>query len=426
MNQPAEKPVLTSFSTELHARVGRAGGRLEDAAFEGGTARARIQATPRQALDAFFAPADSEVKALVVGPALRFWYQQVGVERGEGDGSEALGAVVAALSAWVGEAGHDELAELLRRRAYDARRVREAQLPWLVAQGHKPTAIVLVSPDEVRRDRWRAEVPFALYSSFAVDETDAGKIVPGEPLGQGTRFLYCARTEAEAARLRDLDEAILHEAGRDPLTAAGLRLEQGLLLGYPECCARAYSSGHAVDSPWHEMWLALRPGQPQVTGEPLANFLLATIYGLAFFAHVPCGPRCAATVAQNRAMLDAVFDDVTRRRLQSVLGLSAVVWPGGPMWVFRAGERVANTVAIEVIRELPVAELVGPRYASRLVGRLLRSAEEDAEIDALRVGEAALEVRVRGRWREVADPERRRWRRRPAPRLALYGDDGGE
>lgn len=386
---------------------------------------ARIQATPQQALDAFFAPAESAATALVVGPALRFWYQQLGVERGRGDGSEALRAVVAALSAWVGEDGHDELAELLRRRGYDARRVREAQLPWLVARGHKPAAIVLASPGEVRRDRWRAEVPFAVYSTFAVDETDAGKIVTGLPLEQGTRCLYCARTEAEAERLRDLDARILRGAGRDPATVAGLRLEQGLLLGYPECCARAYAGGHPVDSPWHEMWLALGPGQPQIAGEPLANFLLATIYGLAFFAHVPCGPRCAATVAQNRALLDAVFDDVTRRRLLSVLGLSAVMWPGGPVWIFKAGGRLENAVAIEVIRELPMAELVGPRYGSRLVGPLLRSVEEDAEIDALRVGARALEVRVRGRWQQVADPERRRWRKRPAPRLALYGDGGG-
>ncbi|MEZ4269618.1 MAG: hypothetical protein R3F39_24935 [Myxococcota bacterium] len=420
MRQAAEKPVLDSFSAELHERVRLAGGRLERTAFEGGTVSARIQATPRQALDAFFAPAETEARALVVGPALRFWYQQVGVERGEGDGSEALRAVVGALGAWVGEEGHGELADLLRGRAYDARRVREAQLPWLVAQGHKPAAIVLVSPDEVRRDRWRVEVPSAIYSSFAVDETDAGKIVPGLPLGQGTRFLYCARTDGEAERLRALDEAILHEAGRDPASAAALRLEQGLMLGYPECCARKYSGGHAVDSQWHEMWLALEAGQPERAGEPLANFLLATVYGLAFFAHVPCGPHCQATVAQNQALLDAVFDETTRGRLLELLGLSAVVWPGGPLWVFRAGEIVENTVGVERIEEMPLAELIGPRYGSRLVDSLLESAAEDGQIDALRLGETALEVRVRGRWRKVADPERRRWRKRPAPRLALY------
>jgi hypothetical protein len=266
MNRPAEKPVLTSFSGELHARVRLTGGRLERTAFEGGTVLARIQATPKQALDAFFAPADSEAKALVVGPALRFWYQQVGVERGEGDGSEALRAVVAALSAWVVEEGHDELADLLRRRAYDARRVREAQLPWLVAHGHKPTAIVLVSPDEVRRDRWRAEVPFALYSSFAVDETEAGKIVPGVPLGQGTRFLYCARTEAEATRLRDLDEAILHEASRDPATAAGLAARAGALAGLSRVLrAVAYSArprgGQPVATRCGWRWRAGHPAE---------------------------------------------------------------------------------------------------------------------------------------------------------------------
>ena len=93
-------------------------------------------------------------------------------------------------------------------------RVRQAQLPWLVAQGHKPAAIVLASGDEVRRGRWLGEVPAGVYSEFAIRETGTGKIVVGGAGGEA-RFLYCAEAAEAAERLRELDRLVLTEASRD-------------------------------------------------------------------------------------------------------------------------------------------------------------------------------------------------------------------
>ncbi|MCB9729600.1 MAG: hypothetical protein H6744_08185 [Deltaproteobacteria bacterium] len=429
MRPGAPEAPPAAFAEALGQRVQAAGGRLLELAFEGGTLRARVACAPDAdadpaaegaRLDAFFAPAHTDWRALAVGPELRFWYQRVGVEHGEGDGSEGVRALSAALCALVTEGGHAALSRQLDDRAYDARRVREAQLPWLVGHGYKPAAIVLVTPDEVRRDRWRSEVPHAVYSRFTIEETATGKILAGPEQAPAPRFLYCAQSAAAAELLRTLDDAILDDTGHDTATRERLRLEQGLLLGYPECCARRYAAAHATDSPWHELWLPLEAGLPAAAGHPLANYLLATMYGLALFAHVPCGPRCEATVAQNRRLLDAVFDARTAERLEAVLGLSAVMWPGGALWLFRAGETEGAALRVESVDTPPLPELIGPRYAARLRTPLLESREADRGIDALRLRRGRLEVRVAGGWRAVEDPERRRFRRRPEPRIALY------
>jgi hypothetical protein len=416
MSEGADSAAAAGLFEALGGVVAGAGARLLATRFEGGAAVARVETGAGQAVDALFAPAESRERALCEGPELRFWYQPVGVEHGQGDGSEGLRALVAALERWVLGGGQGALAAVLRGRAFDARRVRQAQLPWLVAQGHKPAAIVLASGDEVRRGRWLGEVPAGVYSEFAIRETGTGKIVVGGAGGEA-RFLYCAEAAEAAERLRELDRLVLTEASRDAERARAWRLEQGLMLGYPECCALWFSAQHAVDSPHDEMWLALGAGDPAEAGEPLANFVMAAVYGLAFFAHVPCGPRCAATVAQNRALMEAVFDGPTRGRIEALLGLSAVVWPGGELWVFRARGVAGGAVRVEAVEEWPAAELVGARRGARRVGALLGSAEEDRGIEALRVGGGVLEVRVGGVWRAVEGPGRAA----AGPRLAVYG-----
>lgn len=144
---------------------------------------------------------------------------------------------------------------------------------------------------------------------------------PPGPGGSAPRAIAFVARDASV-----LEEAIRIEEGlvRPRSERAADVLSMGRLLGYPDCCVRAFADHpEQNDATWFARLSRMHEGSLL----PEQNWASAE---LRLFSHFPCGPRCEATLAHARRSLKALFEvspgyaSMLERALRSVAIVMAV------------------------------------------------------------------------------------------------------
>ena len=238
------------------------------------------------------------------------------------------------------------------------------------------------------------------------------------------KMVFIARSEQTVQRLQTLEREL-----RLPATdRAGSQEELGLLLGLPRCCAARWTKDLWVpegvpDQVFVAGAMAARAGTgplPEMYS-PLTNFLGAEVHQLSFFQHLPCSPTCGSTVARNRELLDALYDEDQRTAIRSMLSTSYLVWPDGTMTSFRIRAPFEGG-------EIAVADFGQEAWPETTMHKFRAAARVDlpirrphGQVDALRVVRDRWEVRTDGKWQALVD--RTGWFRRPKPFVVLVTDE---
>jgi hypothetical protein len=271
----------------------------------------------------------------------------------------------------------------------------------LVRAGLKPAAAI-----PVQRQQDVAEivsgVPAWTLSDF--------RLRPGATLAAdstasdvwGPRMLYVGQTQELVDAAAGVDRGIyVEKRGAEP----GLHFEFGRLMGFPECCARAFASAVAStgerDGPYDSLrrlgW-SLKPVNWRL------NYLVARIYTFPFLGHVPCSADCAATRDQVGGVIARLYPDDTREIVASVLRQGVIVWPDGRMILMRPHGRPSADGAIEITgfnQDLHVDLMDEPRPPESLVPPNCGEVD-DSGIAAIRVVGSGLQVRLGREWRPYA------------------------
>ena len=127
--------------------------------------------------------------------------------------------------------------------------------------------------------------------------------------GRGLKVRLCPRVADDGAVLfasddeRLLDEAVVAEERHLDGDVSAERF-LGDALGYPSCCVEAFALVRKHD----DLTMAAERLEP-ISSAPAPPETLWLIGSLAIISHVPCSPRCAATIELARAILRA-GDDV--------------------------------------------------------------------------------------------------------------------
>ena len=291
----------------------------------------------------------------------------------------------------------------------------------LIARGVRRSATIFLEDHPGARDALAARIPWV---SEAVSVDDPVARLVGDETGQKS-FVYCAATAADGERHRTLDARL---ARGETLTGEEIAV-LGELRSVPRCCVDAFDPAlFAVPSrlelvAWLDVFLAAaaRSGvSPVSVAPPGVNFIAAALYQLFFLEHLPCGPRCAATVEQNQRALAALYAPDDAARVHEMLSTSFLCWPDGRLVPFRVDRIQGNTVHITDLGRLRWPDHMASETRS-LLRMGLAGAGDSSKIDALRWTGAHWELREAGRWLRLR--ERGRWFRSVVPKIALFGED---
>ena len=128
-----------------------------------------------------------------------------------------------------------------------------------------------------------------------------------------------------------------------------------------------------------------------------ASSRAAGVFGLEFFEHLPCCPRCRPTRARNRGLVEALYDDAGAARVRDALSQSVLLWPDGRFLPFRCTGSHGGT-----LRAADVGRARG-EIRPHLRDRLLAAPPNGAGcFDALRRTRRGWEGRAAGRWRRLS------------------------
>jgi hypothetical protein len=285
----------------------------------------------------------------------------------------------------------------------------------LVRLGLKPAAS-LVAGSEAEAERLAAGLPAMALSRFGFvrDALDnlvyvaAGRTPPAGSAGSLQRVVYVAPSQAEADRVRDLEER-LYAQHRSLFELTRAQEDLGVALGFPVCCVRAFArarhEGRRVADfhrsltrlGWH-----LRPIDWRL------NHVVARRYALPILVHVPCGAACKATVAQIDLLMARLYDDHEREAVEDVLSQGAVVYLDDRIALFRPLAVASDTGEVRIsdfnVEARP--EVVGqPPDHARSLRRDQLAPLCDAEVSGLRVRDRQLEVLAHRSWQPYAPAE---------------------
>lgn len=211
-------------------------------------------------------------------------------------------------------------------------RLWNLDLADFVSWGLKPAAILNVENREALLAEVSSRVPAVVLSTYPYVRNELDQLEwlkEGATEGRGHRLVYCAQDESTAQRLKELDWVTYYPPkGRN----IEVHNEIGRILGYPECCAAAYMREVGDESELEDVrWLRayVKAGNGIVPYSPWTNLVAARMAHMLFFEHLPCGPWCEATIAQNRRMAEAMFGVTNPAWLEQLLSTSFLFWPDG-------------------------------------------------------------------------------------------------